>query len=421
MSVPSPSRQARLKLDGVWKSYPRWTPGDRTLRGAFSRRLPLLVRSAEQLWALRDVSMLLAAGEAAGLIGHNGAGKSTLLHLASGVGRPTRGRVLLPENTASVLSLGELFDPDLPGRDNAITAAMAAGMRRREAHERLPDILAFAEIEGFEEAPVRTYSEGMRLRLAFGVVAQLRPDVLLLDEVIAVGDMGFQSKCMEHIRDLRRKGTAVLLASHSLDQVAEECDRALWMERGEARAQGEAGEIVALYRTAMQHETRARTPTDDHSEDSAESGLLLGTNRFGSQEAVIRDVALVSPAHLPVQEIAHGSGLTVSFMVDPLDGVLERPVVSVTITRTADELTCYDTGTDGEGVTLGQVGEPLRIDLAYDGLTLLPGEYWVDVGVFTAGWGYAYDYHWRAYTFRITGHASDNGVFRPAHRWHIGA
>ena len=159
------------------------------LRGALSRRLPLIVRSAETLWALRDVSLKLAAGEAAGLIGHNGAGKSTLLRLASGVGRPTRGRVLLPENTASVLSLGDLFDPDLPGGDNAITAAMAAGMRRREAHERLADIVAFAEIEGFEEAPVRTYSEGMRLRLAFGVVAQLEPDVLLLDEVIAVGDV----------------------------------------------------------------------------------------------------------------------------------------------------------------------------------------------------------------------------------------
>lgn len=420
MSTSPTSRAPRLRFEGVWKSYPRWTPGDRTLRGVFSRRLPLLVRSAEELWALRDVSIELGAGEAAGLIGHNGAGKSTVLRLASGIGRPTRGQALLPENTASVLSLGDLFDPDLSGRENAITSAIAAGMRHRQATERLADIMDFAEIQGFEDAPVRTYSEGMRLRLAFGVLAQLEPDVLLIDEVIAVGDMGFQSKCMEHIRDLRRKGTAVLLASHSLEQVADECDRAIWMERGEARAQGDAGEIVALYRTAMQNETRARTPTATGTAPPEAGGLRLGENRFGSQEAVIRDVALLDPGHQPIEEIAHGSGLTVSFTIDPLDGVLDRPVVGVTITRAADELTCYDTATDGEGIALGRVDAPLHIDLAFEELALLPGEYWADVGVYTAGWEYAYDYHWRSYTFRVTGRSPDSGVFRPVHRWRVG-
>ncbi|MEY2515420.1 MAG: lipopolysaccharide transport system ATP-binding protein [bacterium] len=409
----------RLRFERVWKSYPRWTPGDRTLRGVFSRRLPLLVRSAEQLWALRDVSLELGAGEAAGLIGHNGAGKSTVLRLASGIGRPTRGEALVPENTASVLSLGDLFEPDLTGRENAITSAIAAGMRRREATERLADMMDFAEIAGFEDAPVRTYSEGMRLRLAFGVLAQLEPDVLLVDEVIAVGDLGFQGKCMEHIRDLRRRGTAVLLASHSLDLVAQECDRAIWMERGVARAQGDAAEIVSLYRSAMHDETRARTPQASPS-DSAAAGLQLGASRLGSQEAIIRDVALLDAAHEPAREIPHGSGLTVSLTIDPLGGVLDRPIVSVTITRATDELTCYDTATDADGVALGRVAEPLRIEVAFEGLALLPGDYWVDVGVYPAGWEYAYDHHEGAYRFRVTGRAPDNGVFRPVHRWRIG-
>jgi lipopolysaccharide transport system ATP-binding protein len=418
VSRVGPRRAPRLRFAGVWKSYPRWTPGARTLRAAFSRRLPLLVRSQEELWALRDLSIELAAGEAMGLIGHNGAGKSTALRLASGIGRATRGDVLVAEDSASVLSLGDLFDLELSGRENAITAAMAAGLRRREAAARLDDALAFAEIAGFEDAPIRTYSDGMRLRLAFGVVAQLEPDLLLLDEVIAVGDLGFQRRCMERIAELRRRGTAVLLASHSLDQVVDECERAVWMERGQARAQGSADEIVQLYRTAMHDETRARTPDPD--DDGAPlEGLELGRNRFGSQEAMIGDVALAGPDGLPVDELPVGGDLTVSLSVTPVARRLDDPVVGVTLTRVTDELTCYDTSTDGEGVGLGKIGEAVELRLSFEDLGLLPGEYWVDVGVYSADWAYAYDYHWRAYSFRVTGSGHDNGVFRPAHRWEL--
>jgi lipopolysaccharide transport system ATP-binding protein len=412
------TRAPRLRFDGVWKSYPRWTPGARTLRAVVSRRLPLLVRAQEELWALQDVSFELAAGESLGLVGRNGAGKSTALRLASGIGQPTRGRVLVPENTASVLSLGDLFDFDLTGRENAITAALAAGLRRREALARLDDILAFAEIEGFEEAPLRTYSDGMRLRLAFGVVAQLEPDLLLLDEVIAVGDLGFQQRCMERIGRLRERGTAVLFASHSLEQVAEECDRVIWMERGAARAHGPAEEVVELYRTAMNQETRARTPEPEDDAVPLE-GLELGRNRFGSQEAVLRDVTLRGPGAEPVDEIEVGGGLMVTMAVEPVAGPVAGPIVGVTITRVADELTCYDTSTDGAGVSLGRVGAPREVRLSFAELALLPGEYWVDVGVFAAEWEYAYDFHWRAYRFRVTGSTFDNGVFRPEYRWEL--
>ncbi len=412
------SRAPRLRFDGVWKSYPRWTPGARTLRAVFSSRLPLLVRSQEQLWALNDVSFELHAGEAVGLIGHNGAGKSTALRLASGIGRPTRGQVLAPADTASVLSLGDLFDFELSGRENALTSAMAAGLRRRDAIARLPDILAFAEIEGFEEAPLRTYSDGMRLRLAFGVIAQLKPDLLLLDEVIAVGDLGFQRRCMEWIADLRSHGTAMLLASHSLEQVVEECDRAIWMERGRARAQGPAEEIVALYRTAMHDETRARTPQPGEEEAPLE-GLELGRNRFGSQEAAVSDVVLHGADGLPADEVALGGELTVALTVAPTGEPLESPIVGVTLTRVSDELTVYDTSSDGEGLALGRVSDALGVRVAFQELALLPGEYWVDVGVFRGDWEYAYDYHWRAYRITVTGSGHDNGVFRPAHRWEL--
>jgi lipopolysaccharide transport system ATP-binding protein len=408
----------RLRFDGVWKSYPRWTPGARTLRAVMSRRLPLLVRSSEQLWALSDISLELRAGEAMGLIGHNGAGKSTTLRLASGIGRPARGKVLAVERTASVLSLGDVFDLELSGRENAITAALAAGLRRREAQARLPGVLAFADVEGFEDAPLRTWSDGMRLRLAFGVIAQLDPQLLLLDEVIAVGDLGFQQRCMERVAEMRAEGAALLFASHSLDQVVEQCERAIWLEHGRVRAHGPAAEVVERYRTAMQDETFARTPASAEA-DAPLDGLVLGRNRFGSQEAVVRDVALLGPDGLPAEQMTVGGGLTVSLRVEPRAGSIEQPVVGVSITRVADELSCYDTSTGGEGVSLGRVDDVLEVRLAFQELALLPGEYWVEVGVYAAGWAYAYDYHWRAYKLRVTGSTHDKGVFRPAHRWEI--
>jgi lipopolysaccharide transport system ATP-binding protein len=419
MSVAAPtSRALRLRFDGVWKSYPRWTPGARTLRAVMSRRLPLLVRSQEELWALRDLTLELHAGEAVGLIGHNGAGKSTALRLASGIGRPTRGQVLAPADTASVLSLGDLFDFELSGRENALTTAMAAGLRRREAIARLPDILAFAEIEGFEEAPLRTYSDGMRLRLAFGVIAQLTPDLLLLDEVIAVGDLGFQQRCMDWIAELRRGGAALLLASHSLEQVVEECDRAVWMERGRARAHGPAEEIVALYRTAMHDETRARTPEPGEDEAPLE-GLELGRNRFGSQEGTIADVTFHGADGPPTDEVPIGGELTVALTIAASSAPLDAPIVGVTLTRVEDELTVDDTSSDGAGVSLGRVSDTVGVRVAFQDVALLPGEYWVDVGLFRGDWEYSYDYHWRAYRIRVTGNAHDNGVFRPQHRWEL--
>jgi ABC-type polysaccharide/polyol phosphate transport system ATPase subunit len=167
---------AHVRLEQVWKSYPRWSGETRTLRGIVSRRVPLIARGSEgRHWALRDISLAAAPGESVGVIGPNGAGKSTLLRLASGLGRPTRGTIQVPARTASVLSFDSWFDLNLTGRENAMSALVVNGWRRSQARALIPSVIEFAELEGFADAPVRTYSEGMKLRLAFGVVAQLRP------------------------------------------------------------------------------------------------------------------------------------------------------------------------------------------------------------------------------------------------------
>jgi lipopolysaccharide transport system ATP-binding protein len=282
---------------------------------------------------------------------------------------------------------------------------VVAGLRRAEARARLRDALEFAELEPFADAPVRTYSDGMKLRLAFGVVAQLRPRVLIVDEVIAVGDLRFQAKCLERIRELRQSGTSVLLASHALDQVASECERALWLQGGEVRMQADAATAVGEYTQAMYSETLARTPAPA----AAGSTLELRRNRFGSQELTIERVSVP-------EEVESGTAFEVSFEV--AGRAVTDPIASVTIHRAGDGVVCCDLSTEAAGVRLGQVGsDGLRVTLALERLELAPGDYLVDIGMHEHGWQYAYDFHWQAYPLRVTGRSAGEGLLVPGHRW----
>lgn len=404
----------RIRFTDVWKAYPRW--GGRTLREALDRRLPGVLGGGERRWALQGISFSVGRGEFIGVIGQNGAGKSTLLRLASGIAAPTRGEVHMPYDTAAILRLGDLFDLSLTGRENALTAALAAGVSPRQARAQIPEVFDFAELEGFEDAPIRTYSDGMQLRLAFGVLAQLKPDALLLDEVIAVGDLRFQQKCLEYVRGLCAGGAGVLFASHSLDQVSRDCTKAVWLEAGGVRAMGQAEAVVAEYRAAMNSETRDRTPPP-----GAEGGRLeLRRNRFGSQEAVIEDVELRDGVGGSVVELASGMPLEVSFTVRSMvRHRLAAPIVGIAISRATDGVICYDTNTLGEGVLLSEISGERRVRLLFERLDLIPGEYFVDVGVYEGAWSHAYDYHWHVYPLRVLGASGDGGVFRPPHRWEV--
>ena len=405
-----------MQLDGVWKSYPAWSAGSRTLRGIASRRVPLLARGSGRRWVLRDVSLEAERGQSVGLIGQNGAGKSTLLRLASGLGRVDRGSIRVPVRTASVLSFDSWFDPELTGRENAMTALVVNGWRRAEARRLIPAVLDFAELETFADAPVRTYSEGMKLRLAFGVVAQLEPEVLLIDEVIAVGDIRFQQKCMTRLGEMRARGMTLIMASHGLEQVEAECDRALWLQAGGVRAQGDSGRVVEEYRNAMASATLERTPVAPGDGGGA---LELRRNRFGTQEMTIDAVRLLGEEGSALSELTSGRALRVSLRLNARDDAVEDPIVGVAIHRAADGVICYDTSTQSSGLSLGTVKGELGVDIEFEHLDLLPGDYLVDVGVYRADWEFAYDFHWQAYPLKVVGSQSDKGVFRPPHRWEV--
>jgi ABC-type polysaccharide/polyol phosphate transport system ATPase subunit len=217
-----------------------------TLRRSLGRR-----RAPEEVIALDHVSFAVNQGEAFGVIGRNGAGKSTLLRCVAGTLRPNGGKAVVHGRTSTLLQLGVGFIPELTGRRNVYLGGLAAGMRKREIDERFDEIVEYAELEGAIDRPMKTYSAGMFSRLAFSVAMNLDPEVLLLDEILAVGDAAFQQKSMEAMRDLLDRAGTILFVSHSLGSVEEFCDRAIWLDSGQVKAEGAAGDVVGAYRESV--------------------------------------------------------------------------------------------------------------------------------------------------------------------------
>lgn len=203
------------------------------------------------LWALRQLSLRVRRGEVFGVIGRNGAGKSTFLKVISRVLRPTTGRVVVRGRVAPLLELGAGFHPDLTGRENVFLNATILRYPRAQIESRFDEIIEFAELQDFVDAPMRTYSTGMLARLGFSVATAFQPDILILDEILAVGDIGFQQKCLERIARFRKEGVTILLVTHDLDTLARHCQRAAWFDRGRIVSIGPPSEIVAPYRNAV--------------------------------------------------------------------------------------------------------------------------------------------------------------------------
>jgi lipopolysaccharide transport system ATP-binding protein len=215
------------------------------LKAPFAKRQP--ASAAEPFWALKDVSFTIGQAEVIGLIGKNGAGKSTLLKILSRITEPTEGRIDLFGRVSSLLEVGIGFHPELSGRDNIYLNGAILGMSRQEIRRKFDEIVEFAEITKFLETPVKRYSSGMYVRLAFAVAAHLEPDILIVDEVLAVGDAAFQQKCLGKMRDIRSEGRTVIVVSHNMPTVAALCQRVLWLDAGQVRANGETAKVVSAY------------------------------------------------------------------------------------------------------------------------------------------------------------------------------
>jgi lipopolysaccharide transport system ATP-binding protein len=397
---------AALRFQRVWKAYPRWPSGTRTVRAVVTRRVPLLARSGYS-WALSDVSFDVPAGGSLGLIGPNGAGKSTLLRLAAGLGRTTRGTIEPPDDAAAVLSLGDTLDPKLSGRENALTAALVDGWSLDDAKRALPAIADYAELEEQFDAPVRTYSDGMRVRLAFAVIAQRRPEVLMVDEVISVGDLAFQARCAATIREMRAQGTTLVLASHDLGLVERECEHALWLDRGEPRMLGPAAEVVVAYREAAHQRVVEATPAPQ----ALGGRLELRKDRVGTQQLTI-DSVQIDP-----NPVGRGERVAMRLGLRNHGEPVTDPIVEIKVARADDDALCFHTTTRDSGIALGRVTGTATVSLALERVDLLPGPYTVDLGVYSNDWQTTSDYHWHGYEFHVAGEAPSRGLLAPPQSW----
>lgn len=232
-----------LKLTGVGKAYRHW--GSEWLRAASWFGLP--VRPKEEHWILRDVSLTISPGEAVGVVGRNGAGKSTLLKLITGTTQPTEGSIVRGGRIAAILELGMGFNPDLTGRQNAFHAAGLMGYTQHQIEAMITFIEAFAEVGEYFDEPVRTYSSGMQVRVAFAVATAFRPDILIVDEALSVGDAYFQAKCFKRVQEFKELGTTLILVSHSVADIVKHCDRVIFIKDGGVHADGPSREVSNLY------------------------------------------------------------------------------------------------------------------------------------------------------------------------------
>jgi lipopolysaccharide transport system ATP-binding protein len=207
--------------------------------------------SGELNWALRNIDLTVRQGATLGIIGRNGAGKSTLLHVMRGIMRPTSGTILVGGRLSALIELGVGFHPDLTGRENVVINGVLLGLTKDQARERCADIIRFAELEDFVDEPISTYSTGMYMRLGFSVAIHVNPDILLIDEVLAVGDLSFVAKCRERMMQFKRSGKTIVLVTHDLVTVGSWCDEALWLHDGLIRMVGDPGKVIDHYQTEM--------------------------------------------------------------------------------------------------------------------------------------------------------------------------
>jgi ABC-type polysaccharide/polyol phosphate transport system ATPase subunit len=307
-----------IELRGVTRSYRLLVERNLTLKETLVRRRRVRART---LMALNDVDLEVAPGTSLGVIGPNGAGKSTLLKLIAGILPPNSGTVSTTGRVVSLLELGAGFHPDFTGRENAILNASIHGVSRSEIDRRMEPIIEFAELRNFIDAPVRAYSSGMYARLGFAVASELEPDILLLDEILAVGDISFQNKCLSRIAEFQRRGVTIVFVSHAAASVERVCNRAIWLSGGSIHADGRPADVLRAYHQNESVETTHSARIDDNA--NWYLARIVAIRCRGGDQMVTDRVISGSPVDIEVgYETATTAPIVISLVVRTVDGVV---------------------------------------------------------------------------------------------------
>jgi len=403
----------------------------------------------ETFHALKGVSFSVRPGCTFGIVGRNGSGKSTALKVVAGITKPTTGSVSVQGRISALIELGAGFHPEISGRENVFINGIMLGLTKREITRRFDEIVEFAELEDFIDAPVKTYSSGMYMRLGFAVAIHVDPDVLLIDEVLAVGDEAFTHKCLDKFAEFRRRNKTVLLVTHALNLVERFCDEALWLNDGRARAMGDPRHVVSTYITDVEKleerhmadtDAKARAAVDqrdsgteslaerapsaqplapaapqEEPQAAAPPDMFQATEgRWGSREGEITAVQLIGEDGQPSHVFYSGERVEIR-----LDLKAAQPLTDFVIgigIFNVEGVCAFGTNTNIEELQAGRLEGEGHVAFTVDALDLVAGTYKLDVALHKLD-GYPYDYHRLLYSFRVKSRTQDAGIYRPRHTW----
>jgi len=411
-------REAAISVRDVTKKFRLHNDRKTNVKELFSGRERR--NRSEDFWALKGVTLDIPRGKTFGLIGHNGSGKSTLLKLVAGIHRPSSGTITAHGRVSAMLELGAGFHPEMSGRDNIYLNGSILGMTRKQIDAAMDDIIAFSGLEEFIDTPVKVYSSGMYVRLGFAIAVNLEPEILIIDEVIAVGDEAFQRRCFDHLYELRRKGVTIVLVTHSLALVADLCDEAAWLDGGTLKRVGPAREVVDDYLTAVnQREADAdssATPDAGAPEVSEETEQFEGrTRRRGSGEVRVTGVQYLDQDGVERKFLSSGRPCTVRISYEANTAL---PAVTFGLAFV------HESGVQAAGPNSGYGPDTFAVqpgagyvDYTVDPLPLLPGEFLLTVAAVDKG--HMYDYIDRAFVLKVRAEdvVTEPGLVRMPGRW----
>lgn len=423
-----------IEVKNVTKSFKIYIDKGNTLKekALFKQR-----RRYEERNVLKDISFEVEKGQAVGLIGHNGCGKSTTLKLLTKIMYPDSGSIVMRGRVSSLIELGAGFHEDMSGRENIYINASIFGLTRGEINKRMEDIIAFSELEEFIDNPVRTYSSGMYMRLAFSIAINVDADILLVDEILTVGDFNFQAKCFNRLREVKASGTTIVIVSHSMEQIEQICDRSIWIHDGKIRREGRPRDVHPEYLDFMgekrqelawkeaenkevNKESEETKETDN--ENFEESHVVNHDKpeekkkRWGNGYARIEKIVLLDRQGKEKSVIKTGDAVAIQITYK-VNQKVEDAVFGIGIFR-SDGIQCYGTNT--------RIDKQNKFDLTKDGvvqinvpaMSLMAGEYLLDVAI-EADIGIAVDYYKEAYRFEVFSDINDVGIARIEHDWKI--
>jgi ABC-type polysaccharide/polyol phosphate transport system ATPase subunit len=375
------SQHPGIVVDGVSKQFRLYHERNQSLKAALMRGGRARY---EEFWALRDVSFEIPEGATFALIGENGSGKTTLLKCMARILRPEKGRITSRGKISALLELGAGFHLELSGRENIFLNGAILGLSKKQLQQRFDDIVEFAGLEHFIDTPVKNYSSGMYVRLGFSVAINVEPDILLVDEVLAVGDADFQRKCLEKFEDLRQRGKTIVIVTHNLGSVRNLCDTAAWLEHGQLRGLGPAAEVSDDYLSEIYTERSA----------DGEHGM-----RWGSYKATIEKIELLDASGQAIKRVRTGDTVVFRFQFAAKQPI-ERPVFGMAL-HSLDGVLVTGPNTRDAGLVPDRIIDKGYVDLHVERLMLIPGTYDVTASLFNYTLTEPYDFRHRAFRFDV--------------------